>query len=44
MLAHSDVIAGRPGEAQSKELRSIMVHYREEQERSTVSVSEQVCV
>lgn len=36
MLAHSDVIAGRPREAQPEELCSIMAHYREEKERSSV--------
>jgi len=39
MLAHSDVIAGRPREAQPEELCSIMAHYREEQE----CVCEMVC-
>lgn len=38
MLAHSDVIAGRPREAQPEELCSIMAHYREEKERSSVCV------
>ena len=42
MLAHSDVIAGRPGEAQPKELCSITAHYREE--RSTVCVCVCMCV
>ncbi len=42
MLAHSDVIAGRPREAQPEELCSIMAHYRDEQVRSSVCV--RMCV
>lgn len=38
MLAHSHVIAGRPREAQPEKLRSIMAHYRQEQEKSAVCV------
>lgn len=38
MLAHSNVIAGRPGEAKPKELRSIMAHYRKEHERGAVHI------
>lgn len=43
MLAHSDVIAGRPVEAQPNKLCSITAHYGKEQESSSLCVRVCVC-